>query len=619
MSEGTAPAAVYRARRERFAAEAAGLARRSLGFSIARFATFAVFALCLFVILLHAAAPGRIWPAGAALAFAIFLVLAVFHSRVIRAERRAKDLAALQDEGLARLARDWQALPLPRLPEDLTLPPLARDLGLFGQASLFQLLGTVHTPPGKAALARWLLEPASPEEIARRQGAVAELAPEIELRQLLEVGVKPMEKAPPDPEVFLRWAEEGPGLLGERPWLVWLCRALALATLGFGLAWLAPGSPVPGAVPLLLVVLNLVLTRVYGERIHAAFARVEAREREFRLYADALALLASRSFQSERLQEVGRALETEGTSAHRAMELLDHRIGLAAAHHSALLHFPLQLLLLWDFHALDLLERWRRAFGPRARPWLAALGDFEALAALAALAHDEPEWTFPTVAPPEPGAPVEIVGRSLGHPLLSDAVRVGNDVEVGPPGTFLLVTGSNMSGKSTLLRAIGANAVLAQAGGPVAAAAMSLPPLALATSVLVEDSLAQGVSFFMAELLSVREVVRAADRARSEGRTLLYLLDEILRGTNSAERQVAVRRVLQHLLTAGAIGAVSTHDLALAEIPELAPHCQAVHFRESFLPGEAGPRMTFDYRLRPGVATTANALALLALVGLGES
>jgi len=204
LSEETAPAAVYRARRERFAAEAARLSRRSLGFSIARFATFAALVLCLVVVLIHAAAPGRIWPAGAALAFAASLVLAAFHARVIRAERRAKDLAALQDEGLARLARDWQSLPLPRLPDDLAPPPLARDLGLFGPASLFHLLSTVHTPPGKAALARWLLAPASPEEIARRQAAVAELAPEIDLRQSFEVGVRPMEKAPPDPEIFLR-------------------------------------------------------------------------------------------------------------------------------------------------------------------------------------------------------------------------------------------------------------------------------------------------------------------------------------------------------------------------------------------------------------------------------
>jgi len=198
---------------------------------------------------------------------------------------------------------------------------------------------------------------------------------------------------------------------------------------------------------------------------------------------------------------------------------------------------------------------------------------------------------------------------------------VANDVTLGPPGTFLLVTGSNMSGKSTLLRSIGVNVVLAQMGGPVCAESLRLPPVTVATSILIEDSLADGVSFFMAELLRIRQVVDAADRAAAEGGTLLYLLDEILRGTNTRERQIAVRRVLTHLLAKGALGAVSTHDLELAEIPELASAVKPVHFRESFEPGaerEGKPVMTFDYKLRPGVATTANALKLLDLVGLGE-
>jgi DNA mismatch repair ATPase MutS len=172
-----------------------------------------------------------------------------------------------------------------------------------------------------------------------------------------------------------------------------------------------------------------------------------------------------------------------------------------------------------------------------------------------------------------------------------------------------------MSGKSTLLRSIGVNAVLAQAGGPVAATALRMPPVTLATSILVEDSLADGVSFFMAELQRIQKVVAAADRAHGEGRVLLYLLDEVLRGTNSFERQVAVRRVVLHLLRRGAIGAVSTHDLQLAEVEELKSVCVPVHFRETIHPG-GDPPMTFDYVMRPGVATTVNALKLMELVGL---
>jgi DNA mismatch repair ATPase MutS len=188
---------------------------------------------------------------------------------------------------------------------------------------------------------------------------------------------------------------------------------------------------------------------------------------------------------------------------------------------------------------------------------------------------------------------------------------------VGPPGTFLLVTGSNMSGKSTLLRAIGVNVVLAQAGGPVCADDMAIPPLALATSVRVRDSLEYGVSYYMAELRRIKEVVDAATEARAEGKRVpFFLLDEILHGTNTSERQIAARRIIRHLLALGATGVVSTHDLTLADSPDLARVSQQVYFTEQFSRGPEGPVMRFDYRLRPGVATSTNALKLMEIVGL---
>ena len=174
-----------------------------------------------------------------------------------------------------------------------------------------------------------------------------------------------------------------------------------------------------------------------------------------------------------------------------------------------------------------------------------------------------------------------------------------------------------MSGKSTLLRAIGVNIVLAQAGGPVCAAALRLPPLALATSMRVQDSLDQGVSYFMAELQRLKEVVDAAERVGSTGeRTLLFLLDEILHGTNTGERQIAARRIILHLLNLGATGAVSTHDLMLAGAHGLSAVSQLVHFTEQFARGVDGLMMTFDYKLRPGIATSTNALHLMEMIGL---
>jgi DNA mismatch repair ATPase MutS len=268
-------------------------------------------------------------------------------------------------------------------------------------------------------------------------------------------------------------------------------------------------------------------------------------------------------------------------------------------------------LTLWDVHVWSALERWQRQYGPHVRDWLHAAGEVDALCTFAGVVHDNPGWTFPSVSAE---GPLRLEARGIGHPLLRDEVRVGNDVSLGPPGTFLLLTGSNMSGKSTLLRSIGLNVVLAQAGAPCCASALSLPPVRLYTSMRVQDSLEQGLSYFMAALARLKLVVEAAS-AQSPA-PLLYLLDEVLQGTNTAERQIAVREILMHLLERTAFGAVTTHDLALADTPELAGVAQFLHFTEHVTEKEGRVSLSFDYKLRPGIATSTNALMLMKLMGL---
>ena len=329
-------------------------------------------------------------------------------------------------------------------------------------------------------------------------------------------------------------------------------------------------------------------------------------------YAEMLGHVESAPFDAPRLRAVRERLAT-GRGAGRELTRLGAIVRLAEARYSPMAYVVLQLLGLWDFHVLVALERWQQTSGARARDWLAALGEAESLSALATLAYDNPDFVMPEFV----DGPVRIDARALGHPLLPARSRVNNDVAVGPPGTFLLVTGSNMSGKSTLLRAIGTNVVLAQAGGPVCAASLTLTPVDIWTSIRIDDSLEAGVSLFMAELKRLKRIVDAArDPARS--RPLLYLLDEMLHGTNTAERRIAARRVLGYLIDAGAIGAVTTHDLTLAEDPSLDAPAQRVHFTEQFERTPAGMTMTFDYRLRSGLATSANALKLLAMIGLGD-
>jgi len=553
---------------------------------------------------------GTLLAAGGVLALG-FLVSYIVHGRVQRVERRYNVLRAINEEGLQRLRRDWNALPLRRPPGDPPADGTAADLDLLGHASLQHLLNTPATPVGLATLQAWLLAPAPPEVARMRQQAVSELAPRIELREELGLRGRAIAGEQPNYERFLAWAG-GPLWLAERPWLLWLARLLPLANAAL-LAALLAGLPVEWLLAL-SVLAGVAITMTIGRRVDAIIDQVATRQEVFAAYGALFRLLAAQRFEAPELRRLLDAMAAGGVRADQQMRRLGRLMPLADIR-QWIFFAAIQVTTLWSVHLLWLLERWQSEAGRHARSWLTALGELEALVALATLRFDNPGWVLPELSDGQGSRTLQ--ARGLGHPLLSDDVRVVNDVEVGPPGTFLLVTGSNMSGKSTLLRAIGVNVVLAQAGGPVCAASMSLPPLALATSMRVQDSLERGVSYFMAELLRLKEVIDEARRARDEGLRLpLFLLDEILHGTNTAERQIAARRIIAHLLGLGAIGVVSTHDLTLAAAPELAEAARQVHFRESFTRGPLGPSMHFDYRLRPGLATSTNALKLMELVGL---
>lgn len=607
------PAAKYYAtRRDGARRELDRLEARIRRVSNARFLSFLLAAAALVWAELRGPEERIIPLVTAGAAGAAFVALVVRHGRLKRQERRAAALWRAYDLAEKRVLRRWDELP-PAPPGPAGDHPYAADLDLFGRASLFQLVDPAGTPIGRATMRTWLLEPAAPAEVAARQEAVAELASHSEFRDELSVRQEPLSGAhEADVESMLRWAEGEPWL-HRRPWLLSAARlvpAVNLAlivlheTLGTPLGWIA-----------LPVAFGWLLTIRYGRWVGGAFARAFSRDRALREYSGLLELLAGTPFRSPLLSRLRQELEADGVSAHQWMRRLERLMGFADVRHTGLAYLPLQSLVLWDFHVLDRLERWQAAVGRRVRGWLAVAGEFEALAALGRLAYENPDWAFPEIADDRP--PV-LRAAALAHPLLPDDARVANDVEIGPPGTFLLVTGSNMSGKSTLLRAIGANVVLAQAGGPVCATSLRMPPVVLQTCMRVQDSLEQGLSRFMAELMRLKGVVEAARAADGGGeRVLLYLLDEILQGTNTAERQIAARRILQHLLASHAIGAVTTHDLTLADTPELQAAARPVHFQETVHAGGTEPVMTFDYRLRPGLARSTNALRLMEIVGLG--
>lgn len=609
---------VYRLRRDNFAAAENRCAVRGRALPHAR--TFGFLLVVALFGLGWVSGQGWPWYAAGGLAFGGFLGLVAYHENLLREEQRFRVLRNINAWALARLDRDWKSLPEPMVESPAEQCAMADDLDLFGHASLFHFLCTAHTPVGRRMLRDWLLKPASPETIQSRQRAAAELAMRLELRETLSLEGRLLADQGHATERFVEWAEGEPWL-ASRAWLVGLSRLVPAALL---IAWVLAGCgavsvELAAAATLVVFALNFLISVLYAGGIHEVFSLLSVRGGAVRRYLRMFELMYSIPASASELDAVKHQATECGGGVLLRMRQLNWLTKLAGIQHSALLfvlvYLPLQFLFLYDFHVLSLIEAWQRRYGKFARDWFEGLGQFEALCSLATLVHDHPDWAFPEVA----ASADRFRAEGLGHPLLPDDLCVANDVEVGPAGSFLLVTGSNMSGKSTLLRAIGANAVLAEAGAPVCAARLTMPPVTLATSMRVRDSLEYGVSFYMAELMRLKEIVDLARRSdQRPGRTLLYLLDEILLGTNSRERHIAVVRVVQFLLQHTAIGAISTHDLELAASEPLAGACRCVHFRETLHDRGARYPMTFDYQLRPGIATTSNALKLLELVGLTE-
>ena len=547
--------------------------------------------------------------------FIAFGVLVVVHGRVLNRVERSETARRLGVHGLARLARDWNALPeVPAPPAfDFDAHPYARDLDVFGHASVAKWLGRPATTEGSRVLFDWLLFPAGAQEIPGRQAAVEELAAKREWREALAIDGQLTAISSSELARFLQWAESGDRAV---PAGVQAIAILLPVTISILLALFLTGVT-DGAWWLMPLTIGIVMSFGFSGRLYEAFDRAALGERALRRYVSMLSLVCREPWTAPELVRLRGEMCIGGEAPAILMKLA--RIAGWSELRSGvpLFHFPIQALTLWDFHVYFALERWRRRSGRHVRGWIGALAAVDALATLSMIRADEPAWSVPRVDP----AADRLAGTALGHPLIADPRRVVNDIEVGPPGTTVLITGSNMSGKSTLLRAIGLNTVLAQAGAPVCAVSFVMPPADLQTSIRIQDSLELGLSYFMAALARLKQIVDAALRQSASqaepgvapGRVLLYLLDEVLQGTNSVERAIAVRAVVRHLLDARAIGVMTTHDLGLADEEPIKSAARLAHFTEQVHPDGT---MTFDYRLRPGLATSTNALRLMQLIGI---
>jgi DNA mismatch repair ATPase MutS len=357
--------------------------------------------------------------------------------------------------------------------------------------------------------------------------------------------------------------------------------------------------------PLLIAfVLGRTFSFLLQTPVNRIISAVDAAGRDLRLLSEVLGRLEQERFSSPRLVELRAALDVEGRSPSRQIARLDLLIDLLDARRN-MIFAPLSLLLLWPLHLAIAIERWRKDSGPAVTRWLEAVGELEALNSLAGHAYEHPQDSFPELL--EGKSYFE--AQALGHPLIPDERNVRTDLRLSDEPCVLIVSGSNMSGKSTLLRSVGINTVLALAGATVRARALRLSPLQVGASIHIQDSLQAGASRFYAEITRLRQIVEL-----TKGQLpVLFLLDEILHGTNSHDRRVGAEGVVRGLIERGAVGLVTTHDLALARIvDELAPRAANVHFEDQL----EGGKMTFDYRLRHGVVQRSNALELMRSVGL---
>lgn len=588
------PLAEYRVRLNQRQSEVDRLSRADRALANWRLGVFGIGA-ALAALIFVAGSPSPWWLLAPTVVFA---ALVVVHDRVLRRLEQARRAVDFYERGVARLEHRWQGL---GNSGERFVPPdhaYAADLDLFGPGSLFELLCTARTARGEAMLAQWLLAPAEAAEIRRRQEAVDDLRRRLDLREALWlIGSSVREGV--DADSIARWCEEAGG--APPAWLRAAAAGLAATSLGGLAAW---GLGAPGLAFGIPFGVAQLFALGLGRRTAAATRGLTRAARELSLVQGLLARIEAETATTALLAQLHARLAGCGVppsariaALQRLVELLDSQRSIFFA--------PIGLVLLWTTQLGLSIEHWRAVNGPNLGTWLSIVGEFEALCCLASYAWEHPADPFAELA----DAGTDVLAEGLTHPLLPEGSAVRNDLRLGPAQRLLIVSGSNMSGKSTLLRSLGINVVLALAGAPVRARRLALMPVALGASIRIHDSLQEGRSRFFAEILRLRQIVELAGGPLP----VLFLLDEILHGTNSHDRRIGAEAVLRTLINRGAVGLVTTHDLALARVADDSGlQAVNVHFQDELHDG----RMAFDYRLWPGVVRKSNALELMRAVGL---
>ena len=549
-------------------------------------------------ILIALAVEDLLHPALIAIPILIFLILMVRHQTVRRREAHYRRAVGYYQACLARINHQWSGTGVTG--ENLINPqhPYAVDLDIFGPGSLFELLCQARTQAGEGRLASWLLNPADPVTISTRQEAITELRDHLDLREDLALLGDDVRSAIDD-HSLTTWAAGAEIPINRLAPFVALI--LGLASFTSIILWFAAGYRTLALAAILVESLFIFFHR---QRIWAITSAIDRPGRELVLLAGILARIEQEQVSEGPLADIRRRLEIEGEAPSRQIRRLSRLVEILDSTRNQFFA-PIAFALLIPAQLAFAIERWRIKSGRSIQPWIDAVAELEALSSLAGFAFENPEHVFPEIV--EGGVCYE--ATALGHPLLPAERCVRNDISLGAPLRALIVSGSNMSGKSTMMRTIGINAVLAFAGAPVRATRLRLSPLTIGASIQIQDSLQSGASRFYAEITRLKQIVELTNGSLP----LLFLLDEILSGTNSHDRRIGAEAIIRGLVERGAIGLMTTHDLALTRMVDgLGDRAANVHFEDHLEDG----KMVFDYRMHPGVVTHSNALELMRTVGL---
>jgi len=533
-------------------------------------------------------------------AFAVFLILfiwvAVIHGKVIENRRYATTLFDINNNSCKRVMGQWTEF-TDTGEEFVDLKhKYSGDLDIFGKNSLFQFINTSSTYTGRLNLKEKLSFPSkNKEDIQLKQQAIHELSKKISFRQrLMAEGIiyKPLNQSMDSLYAWGKTKEE----LYEKNWFIFLMRVLPILTIFLTILPFINHN-VHFYVPFIMYLLNSVLLLPYSHKRTEILNEVNTYKRNLVAYYNMLKIIEKTDFTSPYLKNI------DVSSSTKKIDKLK-KIAEMTALRSSSLYMAIDILLLWDYQCLIALEKWKKSSGNDLEKWISSLGEFEALSSLSLINFDNPNWTFPSIIKEDH----TINCVDLGHPLLLKN-RVSNNISFEKNSNILLITGSNMSGKSTFLRTVGINLVLAYTGAPVCAKVFNAPIMNLYTCMRVSDDLEASISSFYAELIRIKMIVTAS----KQGESIFFLLDEIFKGTNSLDRHTGAKVLINQLRSYGSYGLISTHDLELGELEqESSGGVRNYHFREYYKNDE----IHFDYKLRPGVSTTRNALYLIKMAGL---